>query len=134
MYVYLCLPLCLYCLLYLCLKINYETKNKQTSILTVSYSLFLSFKSWHFFGPLVHSIITESHQLAIMDIVNLVSFMFSVSFFLVSTNMLGSLCYKYIIMLISQGVIKNKLNNSYKFLTWHRVDIQHMVILFFFPL
>lgn len=71
------------------------------------------------FCPLVHSIITESHQLEIMDIFNVVSFMFLVSFFLASTNMLGSLCYKYIITLISQGVMKNKLHNSYKFLTWH---------------
>lgn len=71
------------------------------------------------FCPLVHSIITESHQFEIMDIFNVVSFMFLVSFFLASTNMLGSLCYKYIITLISQGVMKNKLHNSYKILTWH---------------
>lgn len=42
-------------------------KKKETSILTVSYSVFLSFKSWPFFGPLVHYGITESPQLAVID-------------------------------------------------------------------
>ena len=82
-------------------------------------------------GPLCYYRVTSA---CTYRYVNLVSFMFSVSFFLASTNMLGSLCYKYVIILISQGVVRNKLNNSYKFLTWHRGDIQQMVILFFFPL
>lgn len=118
MYVYLCFSLCLYCLLSLCLKIKYE--NKQTNFYIDSFILCLPFLQILAFC-FVHwsTLLLQSHQPEIMDIFNVVSFMFLVSFFLASTNMLGSLCYKYIIMLISQGVMKNKLHNSYKFLTWH---------------